>query len=128
MIAALSTVFGALAALLACIGLYGAMAYGVAGRTSELGIRIAVGAQQGDVVWLILKETMQLVAAGGCAGLAAALVLTRFVSSMLYGVTANDPVVFGGAAMVLAAVALLAGFLPARRASRIDPTMALRHE
>jgi len=128
MIAALSAAFGALAALLASIGLYGVMAYGVAGRTPELGIRIAVGAQPSDVVRLILKETMQLVAAGGCAGLAAAAALTRLVSSMLYGVRPDDPGILAGSALVLAAVALVAGYLPARRASRIDPTVALRHD
>lgn len=127
-IAVLSAVFAALALVLAAIGLYGVMAYGISRRTGELGIRMALGAAASDVQWLVLRETAYLVAIGLVVGLAAAFFLTRLTSSLLYGVKATDPVVFGVSAFVLTAVAALAGQAPARRASRVDPMVALRHE
>jgi putative ABC transport system permease protein len=128
MVAALSAVFGGLATLLAAIGLYGVLAYGVSRRTAELGIRMALGAQRGDVQWLVFRETASVLAAGTCVGLIAAFASTRLVATMLYGVRPVDWLVFTGAALVLAVVAALAGWLPARRASRINPMVALRCE
>ncbi len=128
LVAALSTVFGALATLLAAIGLYGVLAYGVSRRTAELGIRMALGAQRRNVQWMVLRESLQMAAAGTGVGLAAAYAATRLVSSMLYGVKPTDGLIFAGSALVLAFVTALAGFLPARRASRIDPMVALRYE
>ena len=130
--ATLSTGFGALALLLAAIGLYGVMAYTVSRRTNELGIRMALGAQRGDVQWLVLRESIRLILAGVAIGVSAAVVLARALSSviagMLYGVKPTDATIFAGSALLLVAVAVLAGFLPAWRASRIDPMIALRHE
>ena len=128
MVAALSAAFGGLALMLAAVGLYGVLAYGVSRRTAELGIRMALGAQRSDVQWLIFRETAYMVAAGTAAGLIAAAASTRLVATMLYGVKPVDAPVFAGAALVLASVAALAGWLPARRASRIEPMVALRHE
>jgi len=127
-IATLSTAFGALATLLAVIGLYGVMAYTVARRTREIGVRMALGAVEGDVVWLVMREVLVLVGTGVAIGLAAAWGLTRVVGSVLYGVSASDPLTIAGAAAVLAAVALAAGYLPARRATRVNPVLALRYE
>ena len=128
LIATLSTAFGVLATLLAVIGLYGVMAYTVARRTREIGVRMALGAVQGDVVWLVMREVLVLVGSGIVLGLAAAWGLGRLISSQLYGVTAGDPVTIAGAAGLLLAVALLAGYLPARRATRVNPVLALRYE
>jgi ABC-type antimicrobial peptide transport system permease subunit len=128
MMAVLSATFGVLAVLLAAVGLYGVMAYGVSQRTGELGIRMALGARPADVRRLVLKETLQLILAGAAIGTAAALGLTRLVSAMLFGVKATDFTVFGASILLLGAIAFLAGYLPARRASRIDPMVALRHE
>jgi predicted permease len=128
MVAALSAVFGGLATLLAAIGNYGVLAYGVARRTPELGIRMALGAQRWDVQRIILRETAQMLALGTSAGLIAAFASTRLVATMLYGVKPVDAVVFGGAALALGGVAALAGWMPARRASRIEPMTALRYE
>jgi predicted permease len=128
MVAILSSAFGGLAVVLAMIGLYGLMAYGVSQRTAELGIRMALGARPNDVQWLVLKETAYLVVIGIAAGVAAALWLTRFVSNLLYGVQPTDAGVFIASTLLLVVVAALAGYLPARRASRIDPMIALRHE
>lgn len=128
MTAALSAFFGVVALLLSAIGLFGVMAYNVARRTSELGIRLALGAQRSDVQWMILRETMILVLAGTGIGAAAASVFTRFVSGMLYGVKPADPHIFAGAIFVLALTGAVAGFLPAWRASRIDPVVSLRYE
>ena len=108
----LSTGFGMLALLLACIGIYGVMAYSVARRTGEIGIRMALGAQHSDVAWLVLRQMLVLLALGTAAGLAGALATTQLVSSMLYGIEANDPVTFAVAAAVMLAVALTAGYLP----------------
>lgn len=128
LIASLSTVFGLLATLLAAIGLYGVMAYTVARRTREIGIRMALGAFQKDVIWMVMREVLVLVTVGIVIGLAAAFGLTRFVQAQLYGLTAHDPYTLGLAAFSLAAVACLAGYIPAIRASRVDAMQALRYE
>jgi len=120
--------FGGLALVLACIGIYGIMAYSVAQRTQEIGIRLALGAIPGQVLGMVLKETARLSVVGVAAGGVAALLLSRLVKSMLYGVAPNDPWTVAGAATVLLAVALGAGWLPARRAAGVQPMEALRHE
>ena len=128
LIASLSTVFGILATLLATIGLYGVMAYTVARRTREIGIRMALGAFQKDVVWMVMREVLLLVIAGVVVGLAAAAGLTRFVQAQLYGITAHDPATLALATLGIAAVASAAGYIPAMRASRVDAMQALRYE
>ena len=128
LIASLSAVFGFLATLLATIGLYGVMAYTVARRTREIGIRMALGAAQGNVVWMVMKEVLVLVAMGVGVGLPAALALTRLVRSQLFGIAPNDPSTLVMAAAGLAVVACAAGYIPALRASRVDPILALRYE
>ncbi len=128
LIAQLVSFFGALALLLACIGLYGVMAHGVARRTSEIGIRMALGARGGNIAWMILRETLLLVALGLAIGIPTALFAARFISSQLFGLEPADPVALSGAAVVLTLVALLAGYVPARRASRVNPLNALRYE
>jgi len=128
MIASLSAVFGFLATLLAVIGLYGVMAYTVAQRTREVGIRIALGAARGKVIWLVMREVLLLVAIGVIAGVTASVALTRVVQSQLFGLTPHDPLTLGLATAVLAVVACAAGYIPALRASRLDPMVALRYE
>ncbi len=128
LVASLSAVFGVLATLLAVIGLYGVMAYTVARRTREIGIRIALGAEQGNVVWLSMQEVLLLVGAGILIGVPLALGLSRFIKSQLFGMAPHDPLTLISATLTLAVVACLAGFLPALRASRVHPTQALRHE
>jgi predicted permease len=128
MIASLSTVFGFLATLLAVIGLYGVMAYTVAQRTREIGIRMALGAAQGKVIWMVMREVLVLVAIGVAFGVPAALALSRLVQTQLYGVTAHDPSTLMMATVGLAFVACAAGYIPALRASRVDPMRALRYE
>jgi predicted permease len=124
----LSLSFALLAAVLAVIGLYGVMAYTVTRRTSEIGIRMALGATRGNVSWLILREVVVLAAIGLMVGLPAAYALGHVAESLLYGVKVSDPIVFAGAALLLSAGTLLGGYLPARRASRVDPMTALRYE
>jgi ABC-type antimicrobial peptide transport system permease subunit len=124
----LSGAFGLLAILLASIGLYGLMAYNVARRTRDIGIRMALGAEPENVLWQVLRETLVLVLIGIAIGVPAAVAGTRLVRSMLFGLGFADPVVVVLAAALLALVAALAGFLPARRASRVDPMVALRYE
>ena len=128
MMAALSTVFGGLATLLAAVGMYGVLAYGVSRRTAEMGIRMALGAQRRDVQWMVFRETANMFGAGIAAGLVGALAATHLIASMLYGVKPFDVAIFAGAALLLAVVAALAGWVPAHRASRIDAMEALRHE
>jgi predicted permease len=126
--ASLLSVLAAIALLLAAIGLYGVMAYSVAQRNYEIGIRIALGAQKKDVIRLVLGEGARLVLAGLACGLAVALGMARLLSSLLFGISATDPATFAGIALLLSAVALLACYLPARRAMRVDPMVALRYE
>jgi ABC-type antimicrobial peptide transport system permease subunit len=126
--AGLSAIFGALALLLAAIGLYGVRAYAVARRTAEIGIRMALGADRQAILQMILRETGWLALFGVAIGLAAAYAATRYVQSMLYGIAPRDVTTFAEAAVVLIAVAALAGYLPARRAARVDPMVALRHD
>jgi predicted permease len=126
LIALLSAGFGALATLLAVIGLYGVVAFVVAQRTKEMGVRIALGAQPGLVIWLVMKEVLLLIAIGLAVGIPAAMGLGRFVATQLYGVKAYDPSVAGVTMIVLMAASIAAGLIPAHRASRIDPIAALR--
>jgi predicted permease len=128
LLATLSSVFGCLATLLAALGLYGVMAFMVTRRTREIGIRMALGAAQRDVVWMVLRETLTLAALGVSAGLVAAFGLTRFIQAQLFGVQSTDLLTMAAAALGIAAVTTLAGFIPARRASAIDPMNALRWE
>jgi len=123
--AQLALAFGCVALVLAAIGLYGVLSFGVAGRTAEMAIRIALGARPGGVVAMILRETTRLVVAGLAAGAALATVASRLVESRLFGVAAQDPVTLMLALALLLATALIAAFVPARRASRVDPTTAL---
>jgi hypothetical protein len=117
-----------LATVLAAIGLYGLMAFNVAERTQEIGIRMALGARDGNVAWLVMKEVLSLVAAGAAVALPASWILTRFVRSQLYDIGPNDPQTIVAAMFVLTIVAAMAGYIPARRAARIDPIRALRYE
>jgi predicted permease len=126
MVAVLSIAFGVLAALLAAIGLYGVMAYAVARRTREIGIRMALGAERSRVLWMVLKEVALLAAVGIAAGSVAAVWLTRRVEAQLFGISPNDPATLAGAMLLLGLVAMLAGYIPARRATTIDPMLALR--
>jgi len=128
LVASLSTAFGLLATLLASIGLYGVMAYTVARRTREIGIRMAVGAAGGDVLWLVMREVLILLAVGVGVALPVAWALTRYVRAQLYGIQPTDPASIALATFGIAAVAALAGYLPARRATRVDPIRALRYE
>jgi predicted permease len=124
----LGTCFAVLALLIACVGLYGAMAYTVARRTPEIGIRMALGAQRPKIIWMVLREVIALTAAGLLAGYGASRFTTRFVESFLYGMKANDPLAVAAAIGILLAAAVAAGYAPAWRASRIDPAVALRNE
>jgi putative ABC transport system permease protein len=123
-----SLCLGLLASLLAAVGLYGVMAYVVARRTREIGIRMALGATQKNVAWMILREIIGMLAVGLCVGLVAAYGIGRVIESLLFGVKASDPIVFLIAAGLLVAVALLAGWLPSRKAANVDPMVALRYE
>jgi putative ABC transport system permease protein len=128
MMATLASGFGVLALLLACIGLYGVMAYGVARRTKEMGIRLALGAQRKWLVAMVVKDAVRLVVIGVAAGLPAAWLASRSLESMLFGLKPTDSETVGSAVLVLGAAGLVAAYLPARRASRVDPMTALRHE
>jgi ABC-type antimicrobial peptide transport system permease subunit len=126
--AKLCTGFAILGLVIACVGLYGTVAYNVARRTGEIGVRMALGAQRGVVVRMVLRQVFVLAAVGLAIGLPMALVTSKLVESFLFGMKPNDPLALTLAVAILLAAALLAGFLPARKASRIDPMTALRHE
>jgi predicted permease len=124
----LTSFFGVLALLLASIGLFGVMTYAVSRRTSEIGLRMALGAERSSVLWMVLRESIWLVGIGVAAGLGAAAASTRVLSGLLYEVSPTDPVTFAISAAVLLAVATFAAYIPARRAARVDPMVALRYE
>jgi putative ABC transport system permease protein len=125
---ALLGAFAATALLLAAIGIYGLMSANVSERIREFGIRIALGAQTRDVLTLVLRRGIVLVLVGLAAGVGGALAVTRFLSSLLFDVSSTDPTVFGAVSLLLAGVALLACYFPARRATKVDPMVALRYE
>ncbi len=120
-------IFSATALILAVVGIYGVIAYSVAQRTQELGIRMALGAAKGDILRLVIGHGLLLTLSGVAIGTIASVALTRVLSSMLYKTSATDPVIFSGSALLFSVVALIASYLPARRATRIDPTDALKN-
>jgi len=128
LVARLASGFGLLATLLAAIGLYGVLAFNVGQRTREIGVRIALGAQTADVAWMVLRDVLLLVGIGVGLAIPAAWAVSTLVQSQLYGIQPNDPLTIAMAALLLSAVGALAGYLPARRASRIDPVQALKYE
>jgi ABC-type antimicrobial peptide transport system permease subunit len=125
MVAHLTSIFGGLALLLASLGLYGTISYGISRRVAELGLRMALGADRRAVLLMVMREALVLVLAGLAIGLPMAFVAGRSVAALLFGVNPADPVAFGGGAVTLLAVAALAAYLPAYRASRIEPMVAL---
>jgi ABC-type antimicrobial peptide transport system permease subunit len=128
LLATLSTAFGGLALVLACIGLYGVMAYSVVRRTREMGIRMALGAARRLVLWQVLRESLWLVVLGVVIGLPLAVWAAPALGDLLYELSPTDPVIFLASAALLLVVAAVASYLPARRASRIEPAVALKHE
>ena len=128
LISQLSIFFSLLALLLACIGLYGVMTYNVVRRTNEIGVRMALGAQSSGVLWLVLKESMTLLGVGIVLGVPAALAATRLLQSQLFGIRSSDPVTVLSAVLIVAGTTMVAGYFPARRATRVDPMVALRYE
>ena len=121
-------VLATVALLLAMVGIYGVIAYSVGQRTSEIGIRVALGAERREILTLILKHAFVLTIIGLLMGVGGAVALTRYLSTLLYGIRPTDPLTFAGVSLILATVALLASYLPARRAMRVDPLVALRYE
>jgi ABC-type antimicrobial peptide transport system permease subunit len=121
-------VFGALALVLATAGIFGVISYSVSCRTHEFGVRIALGATRREILRLVMGEGLRLTLAGAVAGIVAALGLTRLISGLLYGIRAQDPATFIVLPLLLTGTALLAAYLPARRATKVDPIIALRHE
>jgi putative ABC transport system permease protein len=121
-------VFAAVAFVIAAIGIYGVMAYTFSRRTSEIGLRMALGAQRVDILKIVLGEGVRMVVFGVLAGLIGSAILTRFLQTLLFEIKPTDPITFGALTTLLVSVALLACLIPARRASRLDPLMALRHE
>ena len=117
-----------LALAIACVGLYGTMSYSVARRTGEIGIRMALGAPRANVVWMVLRDVVMLAGVGLAISIPAALGASKLVESLLFGVKPNDPEALAAAIAILMAAALIAAYVPARRASRIDPMVAVRHE
>jgi ABC-type antimicrobial peptide transport system permease subunit len=128
LIATLSSLFGILALLLACVGLYGLFAFAVMQRTSEIGLRVALGAPRGSVLWIILREALLLALLGVAVGIPAALAAGRLASGLLFQLKPADPPTMAAAAILLLSAAAVAAYLPARRASRVDPMVALRNE
>jgi len=128
LVARLSSFFGALALLLACVGLYGVMSYTVSGKTKEIGLRMALGAQRHAVLWMVLRETLKIVLVGVALGVPAALAASQLLRSMLFGLNATDPSSMMLVILLLAVVAMIAGLIPARRATKVDPMVALRYE
>ena len=121
-------VFAATALVLAAVGIYGVVAFSVTRRTQEIGIRMSLGAQRGNILSLVLGEGARMAAFGVVIGIGASLAVTRLMSSLLFGVSATDPLTFAGVAILLSGVALLASYIPARRAMHVDPLVALRYE
>jgi len=127
-IAAAWILFGGLALLLTCIGLYGLLSYSVARRTNEIGIRLALGAPRFHVLRMVMGQTFLLICAGIIVGIVASLAISQTIRALIYGVTFYDPVVMAAAVSVMVSVVAIAGYIPARRATRVDPTVALRWE
>lgn len=126
--AELVSAFGIVETLLAAIGLYGVLAFTVARRTPEIGIRLALGATNWRVRWLVLRQSLVMIGVGLAAGVPLALILTRYIRTLLYGIEPNDPWSFAAAALLMAAVGAAAAWIPAQRASKVDPMAALRNE